>query len=141
MLPVLSIFRKRYKCTCILIYVSFASHHAKKCSGHIQAVTTHVRLCILAVSDKKPRYPKYRRIGYSETRLRKPPLRLTFAVDVERWLPYKGTCHVILPAKLHDMYLYKTDAFFTSTTILSQFQRWLAFLHMFHCLIMNKRMI
>ena len=33
-------------------------------------------------------------------------------VDVERWLSYKGTCHVILLAKLHDMYLYKTDNFF-----------------------------
>ena len=29
-------------------------------------------------------------------------------VDVERWLSYKDTCHVILLAKLHDMYLYKT---------------------------------
>ena len=33
-------------------------------------------------------------------------------VDVERWLSYKGTCHVILLAKLHDRYLYKTDNFF-----------------------------
>ena len=31
--------------------------------------------------------------------------------DVERWLSYKGTCHVILLAKLHDMNLYKTDVF------------------------------
>ena len=29
-------------------------------------------------------------------------------VDMERWLSYKGTCHVILLAKLHDMHLYKT---------------------------------
>ena len=50
---------------------------------------------------------------YSETCVRKPPLRLTLVVDVERWLSYKGTRHVILLAKLHDMYLYKTDAFFT----------------------------
>ena len=41
-----------------------------------------------------------------------PPLKLTLVVDVERWLPYKGTCHVILLAKLHDMYLYKTDNIF-----------------------------
>ena len=26
-------------------------------------------------------------------------------------LSYKGTCHVILLAKLHDMYLYKTTTF------------------------------
>ena len=39
-------------------------------------------------------------------------------VVVERWLSYKGTCHVILLAnhvillaKLHDMYLYKTTIF------------------------------
>ena len=41
-----------------------------------------------------------------------PPFKLTLVVDVERWLPYKGTCHVILLAKLHDMYLYKTDNIF-----------------------------
>ena len=33
-------------------------------------------------------------------------------VDVEKsCLSYKGTCHVILLAKLHDMYLYKTTTF------------------------------
>ena len=37
--------------------------------------------------------------------------------DVERWLSYKGTCHVNLVAKLHDMYFYKTDNFCTSATI------------------------
>ena len=30
---------------------------------------------------------------------------------MERWLSYKGTCHVILLAKLHDMYIYKTVTF------------------------------
>ena len=54
---------------------------------------------------------------YSETCVREPPLRLTLVVGVERWLSYKGTCHVIYLAKLHDMYLDKTDTFFTSTTI------------------------
>ena len=47
--------------------------------------------------------------------------RATFKIDlvvgVERWLPYKGACRLILLAKLHDMYLYKTDTFSTSTTI------------------------
>ena len=42
---------------------------------------------------------------YSEICVRKPPLRLTLVVDVKRWLSYK--------AKLHDMYLYKTDNFST----------------------------
>ena len=37
---------------------------------------------------------------YSETCVRKPPLRLGLVVDEERWLSYKGTCHVILLAKL-----------------------------------------
>ena len=49
---------------------------------------------------------------YNKTCVRQPPLKLTLVVDVERWLSYKGTCHVILLAKLHDMYLYKTDNFF-----------------------------
>ena len=49
---------------------------------------------------------------YSKTCVRQPPLKLTLVVDVGRWLSYKGTCHVILLAKLHDMYLYKTDNFF-----------------------------
>ena len=50
-------------------------------------------------------------LPYSKTCVREPPLNLTLVVDVERWLSYKGTCHVILPAKLHDMYLYKTATF------------------------------
>ena len=49
---------------------------------------------------------------YSKTCVRQPPLKLTSVVDVEKWLSYKGTCHIILLAKLHDMYLYKTDNFF-----------------------------
>ena len=48
---------------------------------------------------------------YSKTCVRQPPLKLTLVVDVKRWLSYKGTCHVILLAKLHDMYLYKTQLF------------------------------
>ena len=68
-----------------------------------------------------------RNIKYSETCVRQPPLRLTLVVDVERWLSYKGTCHVILLAKLHDMYLYNTDTLSTSDTIQSQSQRWLSY--------------
>ena len=48
---------------------------------------------------------------YSETCVSKPPLWLTLVVDMERWLSYKGICHVILLAKLYDMYLYKADVF------------------------------
>ena len=50
--------------------------------------------------------------SYSKTCVRQPTLKWTLVVDMERWLSYKGTCHVILLAKLHDMYLYKTDNFF-----------------------------
>ena len=46
---------------------------------------------------------------YSKTCVRQPPLKLTLVVDVKRWLSYKGICHVILLAKLHNMYLYTTD--------------------------------
>ena len=57
-------------------------------------------------------YIIYQHASYSKTCVRQPPLKLTLVVDVERWLSYKGACHVILLAKLHDMYLYKTDIFF-----------------------------
>ena len=50
---------------------------------------------------------------YSETCVREPLLRLTLNRGwcEKRCLTYKGTCHVILLAKLHDMYLYKTPTF------------------------------
>ena len=50
---------------------------------------------------------------------------------MERWLSYKGTCHVILIAKLHDMYLYKTATFpHQPQKSVSK----VAFLHRFHCI-------
>ena len=52
--------------------------------------------------------------------------------DVERWLSYKGTCHVILLAKLHDMYLYKTDNFFHINHYLKSVSK-VALLHRFYC--------
>ena len=59
-------------------------------------------------------------------------MRLTLLVDVERWLPYKGTYHVILLAKLHDMYLCKTDNFFHINHYLKSVSK-VALLHKFHC--------
>ena len=53
-------------------------------------------------------------------------------VDVERWLSYKGTCHVILLAKLHDMYLYKTDNFNHINHDLKSIPK-VALLHRFYC--------
>ena len=51
--------------------------------------------------------------GYSKTCVREPPLRLTLNSGWcgKSCLSYKGTCHVILLAKLHDMCLYKTTSF------------------------------
>ena len=69
---------------------------------------------------------------YVKTCVRQPPLKLTLVVDVERWLSYKGTCHVILLAKLHDMYLYKTDNFFHSNHYLKSVSK-VALLHRFYC--------
>ena len=69
---------------------------------------------------------------YSKTCVRQPPLKLTLVVDVER-LSYKGTCHVILLAKLHDMYLYKTDNFFHINNCLKSVWK-VALLHRFHCI-------
>ena len=71
---------------------------------------------------------------YSKTCVRQPPLKLTLVVDVERWLSYKGTCHVILLAKLHDMYLYKTDNFFHINHYLKSVSK-VALLHRFYCII------
>ena len=53
-------------------------------------------------------------------------------VDVKRWLSYKGTCHVILLAKLHDMYLYKTDNFFHINHYSKSVSK-VALLHRFYC--------
>ena len=49
----------------------------------------------------------------NKTCVREPPLRLTLNGGWcgKSCLSYKGTCHVILLAKLHDMYLYKTTTF------------------------------
>ena len=49
---------------------------------------------------------------------------------MERWLSYKSTCHVILLAKLHDMYLYKAITF--PHQPLKSVSK-MAFLHRFHC--------
>ena len=59
---------------------------------------------------------------------------------MERWLSYKGTCHVILLAKLHDMYLYKTDNFFHINHYLKSVSK-VALLHRFHCMIQSEKMI
>ena len=50
---------------------------------------------------------------YSETCVREPSLRLTLNSGWcgKSCLSYKGTCHVILLAKLHDMHLYKITSF------------------------------
>ena len=71
---------------------------------------------------------------HSKTCVRQPPLKLTLVVDVERWLSYKGTRHVILLAKLHDMYLYKTDNFFHINHYLKSVSK-VAVLHRFHCTV------
>ena len=70
--------------------------------------------------------------GYSKTCVRQLSLKLTLVVDLERWLYYKGTCHVILLAKLHDMYLYKTDNFFHINNFLKSVSK-VALLHRFYC--------
>ena len=70
---------------------------------------------------------------YSKTCVRQPPFKVTLVVDVERWLSYKGTCHVILLAKLHDMYLYKTDNFIHINHYLKSFSK-VALLHRFNCM-------
>ena len=70
---------------------------------------------------------------YSKTCVRQPPLKMTLVVDVEKWLSDKGTCHVILLAKLHDMYLYKTDNFFHINHYLKSVSK-VVLLHRFYCI-------
>ena len=57
-------------------------------------------------------------------------------VDVERWLSYKGTCHVILLAKLDDMYLCKTASFHINPNCLKSVSE-VALLHRFYCMTFN----
>ena len=79
----------------------------------------------------------YQRVArYSKTCVRQPPLKLTLVVDVKRWLSYKGICHVILPAKLHDMYLCKTDNFFHINCYLKSVSK-VAVLHRFYCIYIH----
>ena len=63
----------------------------------------------------------------SETCIREPPLRQTLNSEgwCKSWLSHKGTCHVILLAKLHDMYLYKIATF--PHQPLKSAQRWLSY--------------
>ena len=69
---------------------------------------------------------------YSKTCVRQPLLKLTLVVDVERWLSYEGTCHVILLAKLYVIYLYKTDNFFHINLYFKSVSK-VALLHRFYC--------
>ena len=78
--------------------------------------------------------------AYSETCVREPPLRLTLNSGWcgKSCLSYKGICHVILLAKLHDMYLYKTATFphqplKSISTV--------AFLYRFHCRFCMRRTV
>ena len=70
--------------------------------------------------------------AYSKTCVREPPSRLTLNSGWcgKSCLSYKGTCHVILLAKLHDLYLYKTTTF-THQPLRSISK--VALLHRFYC--------
>ena len=74
---------------------------------------------------------------YSKTCVREPPSRLTLSSGWcgKSCLSYKGTCHVILLAKLHDMYLYKTNSF--PHQPLRSISK-VAVLHRFYCIYKTK---
>ena len=78
-------------------------------------------------------------LHYSETCVREPPLRLTLNSGWcgKNCLSYKGTCHVILLAKLHDMYLYKA-ATFPHQPLKSILK--VALLHRFYCVLLMNRL-
>ena len=75
---------------------------------------------------------------YSKTCVREPPSRLTLNSGCcgKGCLSYKGTCHVILLAKLHDMYLYKTTTF--PHQPLRSISK-VAVLHRFYCTLCKER--
>ena len=77
-----------------LVYNGMYAVNVKMSKKYIVSIRTAQLLNILVLILDK--------VHYSKTCVRKPPLKLTLVVAVERWLSYKGTCHVILLAKLHD---------------------------------------
>ena len=90
-------------------------------------------LFVMNVQNTVPPYSTSIFSTTAKTCVRQPPLKLTLVVDVERWLSYKGTCHVILLAKLHDMYLYKAHNFFHINHYLKSVSK-VALLHRFYCM-------
>ena len=71
---------------------------------------------------------------YSKTCVREPPSRLILNSGWcgKRCLSYKGTCHVILLAKLHDMFFCKTSTF--PHQPLKSISK-VAVLHRFYCIV------
>ena len=96
----------------------------------------YMSLIVFFIKGKGPLNAVYV-LKYSKTCVRQTPLKLTLVVDVERWLSYKGTCHVILLAKLHDMYLYKTHNFFHINQYLKSVSK-VALLHWFYCIQLKR---
>ena len=94
----------------------------KSCNGYLEQ-------CYSSPCDVREQCKE----GYSKTYVREPPLRLTLNSGWcgKSCLSYKDTCHVILLAKLHDMYLYKTTTF--PHQPLRSISK-VAVLHRFHCI-------
>ena len=94
--------------------------YSNQCSSKLQTCSIRIEVLYLICET-----------SYSETCVREPPLSLTLNSGwyEKKRLSYKGPYHVILLAKLHDMYLYKT------ATIPHQPLKSIskvAFLHRFH---------
>ena len=111
-----------YRLPLIMVIATAGCNTVQKCHPQRQHHETLLQLRICRHYDY-----------YSKTCVRQPPLKLTLVVDEERWLSYKGTCHVILLAKLHDMYLCKTDNFFHIYHYLKSVSK-VALLHRFYCI-------
>ena len=71
------------------------------------------RVVVRGCSQYLQRVREGDKLLYNKTCVREPPSKLTLnsVWCGKSCLSYKGTCHVILLAKLHDMYLYKTTIF------------------------------
>ena len=129
-----------------LVELPFSHVSAWKCRGLVTEeylvkflgyyfLFLHKCICC-GYSLEAPRIPT----EYSKTYVRGPPLRLTLNSGWcgKSCLSYKGTYHVILLAKLHGMYLYKTTTFPHQPPFhinhKGQFQRWLSYTGFTVCL-------
>ena len=117
----------------VYVFICSAERSSGRRGGDSTELGTSVNSAITpAVVENRPILVRFQSIEYSKTCVREPLSRLTLNSGWywKSCLSYKGTCHVILLEKLHDMYLYKTTTF--SHQQLRSISK-VAVLHRFYC--------